>query len=152
MKSRKVELSVGCLVLLSLLSLSVLALQVSGLTDWKAKKSYLIHAEFSNIGGLKVRSKVCIGGVVIGRVADIRLNPVDYFPIVDLAIDEIYHLPKDSQAGILTAGLLGDNYIGLTPGYSQETLKTGDTIDVASTQSAVILENLISKFVADKAR
>ncbi|MFM8453946.1 MAG: outer membrane lipid asymmetry maintenance protein MlaD [Gammaproteobacteria bacterium] len=151
MKNRNLELSVGLLVLLSLASLLMLALQVSGLSDFNTQKGYVLNLEFANIGGLKVRSKVAIGGVTIGRVTAIKLNAQDYSPLVEVLIHSEYQLPLDTQASILTAGLLGDNYIGLSPGYDKEMFKPGGTIELASTQSAVVLENLISKFVADKA-
>lgn len=149
MKTRVIEFWVGLFVILGIASLLMLALQVSGLADfYKKENGYKIKAQFTNIGSLKVRSKVTIGGVTIGRVTDIKLDVnefEEYNAIVEISINnDVNKIPKDSSAKILTAGLLGDNYIGIIPGQDEEFLKQGDTIVLTS--QALILEDLISKF------
>ncbi len=155
MRLRTVEIAVGLLVVAGIVSLLMLALQVSGLGSFtRETPGYKIKAEFSNIGGLKVRAKVSVAGVVIGRVVSIHLDPKTFNATVSMSLDpkEAAQLPADSRASILTAGLLGDNYISLTPGFSEnDALKEGDTITVSNTDSAVVLEQLISKFLAGQA-
>jgi len=152
MKMRTVEITVGAFMIASILSLLMLALQVSGLnTFYKEDRGYKVKAEFTNIGSLKVRAKVSLGGVLIGRVVRIDLEPKTFNAKVWMIIDplRVDKLPIDSRASILTAGLLGDNYISITPGFNDtEFLKEGDTIPIDSTDSAVILEQLVSKFLA----
>lgn len=156
MKMRTVEITVGAFILFGILSLLMLALQVSGLSHFfKEEPGYHVKAEFTNIGGLKVRAKVSLGGVLIGRVVKISLEPETFNADVWMAIDakQVDKLPIDSRASILTAGLLGDNYISLTPGFDdKEFLKEGDVIPLGNTDSAVILEQLISKFVAGESQ
>jgi len=136
--------------MLAIAALLLLAIRVSGLSDLSINnKGYRISAAFSNIGGLKVRSKVTIGGVNIGRVASIDLqynaDSEAYEPVVSMLIDHnIDKLPTDSQASILTAGLLGDNYVGIELGMDDNFLRDGDTIKI--TTQALSLEGLISKF------
>lgn len=148
MKTRILEFWVGLFVLLGVLAFLMLALQVSGLTTLYHEKGYPLKALFKNIGGLKVRSRVTINGVKIGTVEKISLYRDEfneYQALVEMKINHIYnHLPKDSSAKILTAGLLGDNYIGIEPGMEDAYLKSGDIIEL--TQQAVLLEDLISKF------
>ncbi len=148
MKTKIIEFWVGLFVLLGISSLLMLALQVSGLTDLYHEKGYIVKAVFKNIGGLKVKSKVTINGVKVGTVSHISLIKDEfneYHALVEMDINKNYHnLPKDSSAKILTAGLLGDNYIGLEPGMEDVVLKPGDLIEL--TQQAVLLEDLISKF------
>ena len=148
MKTRNLELYVGTFVLFGIISLLMLALQVSGLSDFYRKdQGYEVKAIFQNIGGLKIRSKITIGGVAIGRVVDIKLeeNDGEYEPIVYMSINpNVNNIPRDSSAKILTAGLLGDNYIGIELGQEQVPLKSGDVISLTS--QAVLLEELISKF------
>lgn len=149
MKNRKIEIWVGLFVVSGVASLLMLALQVSGLADfYSSKQGYNVKAAFSHIGGLKARSKVTISGVTIGRVTDITLHQNEYGDfqaMVNLSIDENYNtIPSDSSAKILTAGLLGDNYIGITPGQDEEYLQEGDVIYLTS--QAILLEDLISKF------
>ncbi|MDB6095735.1 MAG: organic solvent transporter substrate-binding protein [Francisellaceae bacterium] len=153
MKIRTLEISVGLFVLLAIGSLLMLALQVSGLNFAKKTEGYTLKAEFSNIGGLKVRSKVAIAGVTIGRVTQIDLDPVSFNASVVMSIDKKEnHIPEDSRAAILTAGLLGDNYIGLFPGFDNDAfLKDGSNIPLENTDSAIVLEQLISKFVSGQA-
>ena len=148
MKTKIMEFWVGLFVLLGISSLLMLALQVSGLTDLYHEKGYIVKAVFKNIGGLKVKSKVTINGVKVGTVSHISLIKDEfneYHALVEMDINKNYHnLPKDSSAKILTAGLLGDNYIGLEPGMEDVAIKPGDVIEL--TQQAVLLEDLISKF------
>lgn len=148
MKTKTIEFWVGLFVLLGVCSLLMLALQVSGLTDFYREKGYVLKAVFKNIGGLKVKSKVTINGVKVGLVSHISLIKDEfneYHALVEMEINKSYHgLPKDSSAKILTAGLLGDNYVGLEPGMEETILKPGDMIEL--TQQAILLEDLISKF------
>ena len=153
MKTRTVEIWVGFFVVLGIASLLMLALQVSGLSHFYEKnEGYKISAVFQNIGGLKVRSKITLGGVKIGRVSAISLQQneyKEYQPVVEMMIDAtVKNLPKDSTAKILTAGLLGDNYIGIEAGQDEKFLEDGDTITLTS--QALLLEELISKFVVGK--
>ncbi len=152
MRLKTIEIAVGLLVVAGIASLLILALQVSGLGSFtREAPGYKIKAEFSNIGGLKVRAKVAVAGVVIGRVVSIHLDPKTFNATVLMSLDpfEAAQLPTDSRASILTSGLLGDNYISLTPGFSEnDFLKEGDMITVSNTDSAVVLEQLISKFFA----
>lgn len=150
MKTRLIELWVGIFVVLAIAAFLMLALQVSGLSDFSFhRKGYVVKAEFTNIGGLKDRSKVVISGVTIGRVTGISLekNAYDEFvALVNMIIfEEFNKIPKDSSAKILTSGLLGDNYISIDPGYAEEFLDNDSYIELTS--QAVILEDLISKFL-----
>ena len=149
MKSRKIEIWVGLFVVLSIAALLMLALQVSGLSNfYSIKEGYPLKAAFNNIGGLKVRSKVTICGVTVGRVVKISLEQNDvgeFQSLVMLSIDQsVNNIPDDSSAKILTSGLLGDNYIEIVPGQSTGFLKDWSTIELTS--QAVLLEDLISKF------
>ncbi len=152
MKMRTVEITVGALMVAGILSLLMLALQVSGLSHFfREEPGYRIKAEFANIGALKVRAKVSVAGVVVGRVVKIQLEPETFNATVWMAIDpmQVDKLPIDTRASILTAGLLGDNYISLLPGFNEtEFLREGNNISIGNTDSAVILEQLISKFLA----
>ena len=151
-KLRTAEITVGVFMIAGILSLLMLALQVSGLSFFlKEEPGYKVKAEFSNIGALKLRAKVSLGGVVVGRVVKIALEPETFNATVWMTVDpnRVDNLPIDTQASILTAGLLGDNYISLTPGFNEaQSLKEGDTIPIGSTNSAVILEQILSKFLA----
>ena len=155
MKTKTVEITVGLFMMAGILSLLLLALQVSGLTSiLKEEPGYKIKAEFSNIGSLKVRARVSLAGVVVGRVVKISLEPETFNAMVSMAIDpkRVDNLPSDTRASILTAGLLGDNYISLTPGFDETaSLKEGAVIPETNTDSAVILEQLVSKFLAGQA-
>lgn len=153
MKLRTIEVLVGLFVVLGIASLLMLSLQVSGLSDfYRDDSGYKIKAIFQNIGGLKVRSKVTLGGVRIGRVTNIGLEENEYNeyqPVVEMSIDSsIKNLPKDSTAKILTAGLLGDNYVGIETGQEEDYLVEGDVISLTS--QAVVLEDLISKFAVSR--
>ena len=156
-KSKNIEMMVGVMMLIALGSFFMLALQVSGLkTVYDTQRTYRLSAEFTNIGSLKPRSKVSVSGVSVGRVTSINLDAQTYNAVVHMDIDEGFKLNNRSQANILTAGLLGDNYIGLVPGHAslnneEVFLKEGDRIEVESTGSAMVLEELISKFMASSA-
>jgi len=146
MKNRGiVELSVGIFLLIGILGLVFLAFQVSGLTKKSMSEGYVLTANFDNVGGLKVRAPVQIAGVVVGRVTDIKLNPKTYQAVATMLIYDNYSIPNDSNASILTQGLLGSNYLGIAPGYSQVNYKAGEAI--ARTSSALILEQLIGQFL-----
>lgn len=151
MKYSKVEFLVGLFMLLGIFCGVVLSLKVAGLMFDSSSNTYTIHAKFDNIGSLKLRAPVKIGGVLIGRVEKITLDAKDMVPVVDLAIDSKYsELSSDSKASILTAGIIGEQYIGITPGFYDEDLgstylKNGDFIN--DTGSAVVLEDLIAKFL-----
>jgi phospholipid/cholesterol/gamma-HCH transport system substrate-binding protein len=143
MQARNLNLAVGAFVLLGLLALLFMALQVSNLGARSASNTYELKAYFDNIGGLKPRA------AVLGRVRQIQFDDQQYQALVLLDMDARYQFPKDTSAKILTSGLLGDNYVGLEPGGDTEMLKASDRIRM--TQSAVVLENLISQFLYNKA-
>ena len=153
MKIRVVEMTVGAFILAAILSLAVLALKVSGLqTVFQEDKGYHVTVDFSNVGGLKLRSKVTMGGVLVGRVSRIKLDPDSFNAQVEFVVEDRFHnIPEDSRASILTAGLLGDNYISLAPGFSDTPLKEGSHIALENTDSAMILEQLVEKFLGQKA-
>lgn len=145
MKSRSLELWVGLFMLLGIGALAMLAVQVSS-AGKGASDTYRLEARFDNVGGLNVKAPVMIGGVRVGRVGRIWIDPDDYSPVVGLDIDRSYDaLPDDTGAAILTSGLLGAQFVGLSPGSSDFTLEEGDQIEF--TQSAIQLESLISQFM-----
>lgn len=146
-------MAVGLFIIAGLAGLLMLAVNVSGLTDiYSGDEGYEISAEFTNVGGLKSRARVTVAGVPVGRVTNIFFDQENYLAKVTMLINKEYsNLPDDTRASILTAGLLGDNYIGLTPGFSEVFLAPGNHILLENTSSAVILEELISKFVAGQA-
>jgi len=148
MHGRTLNLAVGAFVLLGILALLFMALQVSNLSGVANGSTYEVKAYFDNIGGLKPRAAVKSAGVVVGRVRAIRFDDQQYQALVLLDLDARYRFPKDSSIKILTSGLLGDNYIGLEPGAEAEMLKANDRIRM--TQSAVVLENLISQFLYNR--
>jgi phospholipid/cholesterol/gamma-HCH transport system substrate-binding protein len=153
-KMRTVEIAVGALIIAGIASLLMLALQVSGLSNFYEKDTgYKVYAHFENIGGLKIRAKVSVAGVVVGRVCAIELDPTSFNAKVTLCLDadRADKFPADSQVSIMTAGLLGDNYIALVPGFNEgEYLAEGSNIPVENTHSALILEKLISRFLANQ--
>ncbi len=146
---KALDLWVGVFVAIGLGALLFLALKVGNLTSFAAADTYLVKANFDNIGGLKKRAPVKSAGVVVGRVADIVFDSETYEATVTLAIEKRYEFPKDTSAKILTAGLLGEQYVGLSAGGDTAKLQNGDRIKI--TQSAVVLENLISQFLFNKA-
>ena len=149
MKRKALDLWVGVFVAIGLGALLFLALKVGNLGSFSAAETYLVKANFDNIGGLKKRAPVKSAGVVVGRVEDIGFDTQTYEAVVTFAIDSRYPFPKDTSAKILTSGLLGEQYVGLSAGGDTAMLKNGDTIKL--TQSAIVLENLISQFLFSKA-
>ena len=149
MNKRSIEVGVGLFVLLGLIGLVFLALKAANLGTTGGGAVYEVSARFDNIGGLKARAPVRMAGVTVGRVTSITLDPQTYQGLVKMDIDRAYTFPKDTSAKILTAGLLGDQYVGLEPGADDKLLAGGDTIKL--TQSAVVLENLIGQFLYNKA-
>ncbi|HEU5295601.1 MAG TPA: outer membrane lipid asymmetry maintenance protein MlaD [Burkholderiaceae bacterium] len=149
MSKKGIETLVGLFVLLGILALIFIALKAANLASFGNRDGYALQARFDNIGGLKVRAPVRSAGVVVGRVKAIRLDPKTYQGLVTMEIEHGLQFPKDTSAKILTNGLLGDQYIGLEAGGEDKNLGPGDT--VAQTQSAVVLENLISQFLFNKA-
>jgi phospholipid/cholesterol/gamma-HCH transport system substrate-binding protein len=149
MNRSAVDLWVGIFVAAGFAGLLFLALKVGNLASFSTAQTYQVHAKFANIGGLKVRAPVKSAGVVVGRVVDIRFDNESYEAIVSMNLDTAYQFPRDTTAKILTSGLLGEQYIGLEAGGDGVMLKTGDRLRL--TQSAVVLENLISQFLFSKA-
>jgi len=149
MGKKGIETLVGLFVLLGMLGLVFLALKAANLGSVGGGDTYAMQARFDNIGGLKVRAPVRAAGVTVGRVTSIELDGKTYQGVVRMEVQRNFQFPKDSSAKILTAGLLGDQYIGLEPGADEKNLAAGDTIK--QTQSAVVLENLIGQFLYNKA-
>jgi len=147
------DIAVGIFFLLAIAAFIILAVKVSGLNEiFIPERGYTISAEFENIGGLKPRARVTIAGVTVGRVIAIEYDHKNYLAKVKLFIyGKVNNIPDDTTASILTAGLLGDNYIGFTPGFSDNYFKNDDTIAVEKTTKAVVLEELISKFMSSQA-
>ncbi len=146
MQMRTVEISVGAFVLAGILALVVLMVQVSGVALTADGESHIIYAEFDDVAGLRVRGKVSMAGVTIGRVADIEVDPLYGRATVQLEIDDNgWPLPADTGARILTEGVLGARYVGLSPGADEEMLEDGDYI--SDTQGAMVLENLIGDLI-----
>ncbi len=149
MNRSTIDLWVGIFVAAGFAALLFLALKVGNLATFSSAQTYQVYAKFANIGGLKVRAPVKSAGVVIGRVADIRFDNESYEAIVSFNIDDNYQFPRDTTAKILTSGILGEQYVGLEAGGDGVMLKNGDRLRL--TQSAVVLENLISQFRFNKA-
>jgi phospholipid/cholesterol/gamma-HCH transport system substrate-binding protein len=149
MGKKSIETLVGLFVLLGIAGLLFLALKAANLGNFSAGEHYTLTAKFDNIGGLKVRAPVRSAGVTVGRVASIALDPKTYQGVVRLDMQRGVQFPSDSSARILTSGLLGDQYVGLEAGAEEKNFAPGDTIK--STQSAVVLESLISQFLFNKA-
>ena len=149
-QKKSTELSVGIFVLIGILALFFLAMKVSNLSGLTDEPSYEVIAEFENIGGLKVRSPVTLAGVRIGRVEAIALDATSYNASVTLSLSQRYdNLPIDTAASIYTAGLLGEQYIGLEAGAEEEYLVQGSVIEL--TQPALVLEQVIGQFLFSKA-
>ena len=149
MQQNKSDVWVGMFVLIGVLALVFLALQSANLLSLNFEKTYAVTARFDNIGGLKPKAAVKSAGVVVGRVENITFNDQTFQADVQLNMQNRFAFPKDSSLKILTSGLLGDQYIGIEAGASDENLKGGDR--VTSTQSAVVLENLIGQFLYGRA-
>jgi phospholipid/cholesterol/gamma-HCH transport system substrate-binding protein len=150
MERTTIDLWFGAFVAAGFAALLVLALKVGNLGAERANETYKVEARFDNIGGLKVRAPVRSAGVLVGRVADIHFDNARYQADVILALDKRYKFPKDSSASILTSGLLGENYVGIDAGGDDKPLGAGDRITI--TQSAVVLERLISQVLFSKAQ
>ena len=149
MQKKSLDLWVGLFVLFGAAALFFLAMKAGNLSSFNFGKVYPVQAKFDNIGGLKPQAPVKSAGVVIGRVGDINFDDKTFQAIVTLNLDVRYQFPKDSSVKILTSGLLGEQYIGMTPGGDTHNLAAGDKITM--TQSAVVLEDLISQFLYSKA-
>lgn len=149
MSKSKNDVWVGLFVMVGALALVFLALKSANLLSMSFNSTYQVTANFDNIGGLKPKAAVRSAGVVVGRVASIGFDDKAYQAKVTLEMDKHFNFPSDSSLQILTSGLLGEQYIGVSPGYAETALKGGD--NVGSTQSAVVLENLISQFLYGKA-
>lgn len=150
-QAKVLETWVGVFVALGIVAIFFMAMQVSNLSDIQSdEKNFRISARFSNAGSLKVRAPVSMAGVRLGRVESIHFDKDSYEAVVEMRIDAAYDtLPADTTASILTQGLLGEQYVGLTPGADTEYLKDGDEMEL--TQSALVLEEVISRFLFNKA-
>ncbi|MCY9846325.1 outer membrane lipid asymmetry maintenance protein MlaD [Vibrio caribbeanicus] len=148
-KNRKIELWVGSFVLAGICAILVMIFQVADVKNLGSSDTYTLKAEFDNIGGLKVRSPVKVGGVVVGRVTNIGLNSDSMVPVVTVAINATYDkFPDTSSLKILTSGLIGEQYLSLTPGFifdDEKMLQDGDYVE--DTKSALVLEDLIGQFL-----
>jgi phospholipid/cholesterol/gamma-HCH transport system substrate-binding protein len=148
---RSIEVTVGIFVGIGLAALFMLAMQASNLSSISSNGFYQISARFENIGGLKVRSAVKVSGVKVGQVSNIDYDSTTFEAVVTMQIDEKYNaFPNDTIASIFTAGLLGEQYIGLQPGGDEKVL--ANKSEIRHTQSAVILEQVISQFLFSKAQ
>jgi len=149
MQRKSLDLWVGLFVLLGAVALFFLAMKAGNMSSLSFEQSYSVVTRFDNIGGLKPRAPVKSAGVVVGRVADIKFNDKTFQATVTLDLESRYQFPKDTSAKILTSGLLGEQYVGLEAGGDTTNLAAGDKITM--TQSAMVLENLISQFLFSKA-
>ncbi len=149
MQSRSIEITVGAFILLGIVALTFLVLQVSGLTFSDVRRdTYTLSARFNNVAGLAPRAKVMVAGVAVGRVSAIHIDPLTVRAVVDMAIDKhVDYLTTDSIASIKTTGVLGEQYVSIAVGGAPDILQPGDTI--SDTQSAMVLEDLIGKFVTN---
>lgn len=149
MERSTIDLWVGIFVVAGLGALTLLALKVGNMGSFSGAETYQLSAQFTNIGGLKPRAAVKSSGVVVGRVTEIGFDNDKFMANVTMNVEKRYKFPKDTSASILTAGLLGEQYVGLEGGADDALLASGDTIKL--TQSAVVLEKLISQFMYSKA-
>lgn len=150
MNKKTTDFAVGLFVIAGLLALLFLSLKAGNLATIDfTSHSYLVRAKFDNIGGLKARAAVRSAGVIVGRVERIDFDNTTYQAVATLALNDRFHFPKDTAAKVLTSGLLGEQYVGMDPGGDPDMLVAGDQIQ--NTQSAVVLENLISQFLFSKA-
>lgn len=149
MERTTMDLWVGLFVVAGIAALGMLAMKVGNLGTYNVSESYQVHAYFANIGGLKPKASIKSAGVLVGRVTDITLDTERYQAKVVMSLDKRYQFPKDTFANILTSGLLGEQYIGLMPGGDEQMLKDGE--QVKKTQSAIVLEDMIGKFIYNKA-
>lgn len=149
MERTTLDLWVGIFVVAGVAALVMLAMKVGNLGSYNMSETYQLHAYFSNIGGLKPKAAVRSSGVLVGRITGITLDTNRYEADVVMSIDKRYEFPKDTFASVLTSGLLGEQYVGLNPGGDSVMLHNGD--EIKQTQSAIVLENLIGKFIYNKA-
>ena len=150
MHSRTVQIWVGLFVVVGMASLLMLSMKVSNISAFTETEGYEITAHFENIGGLKIKSPITMAGVVVGRVTDIGFDSESFEAVVTLKIQHQYNnLPEDTSASIFTAGLLGEQYIGLDAGGAENSLKAGDELQL--TQSAIVLEQIIGQFLVSQA-
>lgn len=149
MERTTLDLWVGMFVVAGMAALVMLAMKVGNLGTYNVSEAYQVHAYFSNIGGLKAQASIRSAGVLVGRVTEITLDTERYEAKVVMSLDKRYQFPRDTFANILTSGLLGEQYIGLMPGGDEEMLKDGEQLK--QTQSAMVLEDLIGKFMYSKA-
>jgi len=149
MERTTLDLWVGMFVVAGVAALVMLAMKVGNLGTYNVSDTYQVNAYFTNIGGLKPKASIRSAGVLVGRVTEISLDTEKYEAKVVMTLDKRYQFPKDTFANILTSGLLGEQYIGLMPGGDTEMLKNGE--QVKKTQSAMVLEDLIGKFMYSKA-
>lgn len=145
----KTDFWVGLFVLLGAIALVFLALRAGNMSSFSFAPTYQVNAYFDNLGGLKVRAPVKSSGVVVGRVSGISFDNERFQAVVSMELESKYQFPTDSSISILTSGLLGEQYVGITPGGEDKMLAAGNTIQY--TQSAVVLEELISKFLYSSA-
>ncbi len=136
---------VGIFVASGIAALFFMAMQISSLGSFSSSDTYQINARFDNSGSLKVKSPISVAGVHIGRITNISIDSESYESIIEMAINAKYRLPDDTTASIFTAGLLGEQYIHLEPGGSDEFISEGGAIDI--TQSAIVLEDVIGQFL-----
>jgi len=149
MTRRNIETLVGVFVLMGFVAIGYLALKAANLAAMTIGETYAVAAHFDNVGGLKPRAPVKSAGVTVGRVTSISLDGKTFQGVVTMELEKRFAFPKDTSAAILTAGLLGDQYVGLNPGADEANLAAGDTIRM--TQSAVVLENLIGQLLYSRA-
>ena len=150
MKRSTIDLWVGVFVAIGFAALGFLAMKVGNLASFSTSEVYRVEAKFANIGGLKVRAPIKSAGVVVGRVANVNFDNESYEAVVIMDVEGRFKFPRDTSAKILTSGLLGEQYVGLEAGGDTVMLKSGDRMRL--TQSAVVLENLISQFMFSKAQ
>jgi phospholipid/cholesterol/gamma-HCH transport system substrate-binding protein len=149
MSKKQIETLVGLFVLVGGLSIVYLSLKAANLARFTFDTTYSLSARFDNVGGLKIRAPVKSAGVTVGRIVSIGFDDRKFQGVVKMDLDKRYLFPADTSAKILTAGLLGDQYVGLEPGGDDKNLNDGDTIKM--TQSAIVIENLISQVLFNKA-
>lgn len=147
--NRRLEFMVGSFVLLGVIAILVMIFKVANVTSFGGGDYYTLKARFDNIGSLKVRSPVKVGGVVVGQVTDIRLDTQDYIPVVSMKIGRQFgEYPETSSAQIKTSGLIGEQYVSLAPGFMMDDIAILDNGDyIEDTKSALVLEDLIGQFL-----
>ncbi len=149
MRRKTIDIGVGVFVTVGFAAVAFLSLKVAGANTFTSGATYQVQAKFDNIGGLKVRAPVKSAGVVVGRVGAIAFDNESFGALVTMQLERRYQFPRDSSAKVLTTGLLGEQYLGLSAGGDTANLAQGDTLKI--TQSAIVLENLISQFLFSKA-